>query len=99
MDRSIFLTPSRCPVPSKCRRLQHEGGFLSSQKACSLGSAENYWQSSTWPIRLLYLSTMYYKAVCRKFASTIFEFLIFMRLLYHKCENHFIFFAAIRFRP
>ena len=55
------LTPSRCPVPSKYHQFSAPRISLLCRKLNPRGLAENHWQSSTWPINLLYLSTMYYK--------------------------------------
>ena len=61
------------------------------------GLAESYWQSSTWPINVLYLSTVYYRDCAKnlqeEFAS-LNKIYIEPALLYHKCEKHFIFFGA-----
>lgn len=62
MTRSIsnpFQVSGSVEMPSISARM---GLFPKLQeKRSSLGVAENYWQSSTWPIQLLYLSTMYYR--------------------------------------
>jgi hypothetical protein len=46
--------------------------FLNCRKACPRGLPKIHWQSSTWPIQLLYLSTMYYSSmqiICKRKVS------------------------------
>src|SRR5579859_7039703 len=62
LDSQYFLTPSRCPVPSKCHQSSARRTISNlAGKSRPGGIAENHWQSSTWPIYLLYLSTMKYR--------------------------------------
>jgi hypothetical protein len=55
-----FTTPSRCPVPSKCHQFSARRKAFELAKAFLRGTAENHWQSSTWPKNLLYFGTMNY---------------------------------------
>jgi hypothetical protein len=59
---NILITPSRCPVPSKCHQISaRRKDFCTFQNPFLRGIAENYRQSSTWPTNLLSFSTMHYK--------------------------------------
>lgn len=63
MSRSIFSNPFQVSGSVEMPSIfSTKGTFHDLQeKRAPWGLAENHWQSSTWPIRILYLSTMYYK--------------------------------------
>lgn len=48
----ISLTPSRCPVPSKCHQSSARRGTFPKYRKSKIprGPAEYYWQSSTWSL-------------------------------------------------
>src|SRR6476646_6236141 len=57
----MFSNPFQVSVPSKCHPSSARRVAFQKQKSDPWGLAENQWQSSTWPINILYLSTMYYR--------------------------------------
>jgi hypothetical protein len=63
----------------------------SSEKRSPRGLAEYRWQSSTWPINLVYLSTMYYKECANHLQEEILEILKFLwNSDCHEYANDFI---------